>query len=76
MIYMYYRNVASLPNVFNSIGTVEMRFKSEEATTKINLEDLPDISTVYLGDKFYMYLKYIGQQGNHHDCIMTAAENK
>lgn len=66
MIYFYYRNVALLPQVFNSIGTVEMRFKSEEASKKNNknLEDLPDISTVYLGDKFYMYLKYIGEQGN------------
>lgn len=64
--YFFYRNVASLPNVFNSIGTVEMRFKSEEASTDNNkdINDLPDISTVYLGDKFYMYLKYIGQQGN------------
>ncbi|VDI11710.1 Hypothetical predicted protein, partial [Mytilus galloprovincialis] len=58
------KNVAPLPNVFNSIGTVEMRFKSEEASkdNKKDINDLPDISTVYLGDKFYMYLKYIGQQ--------------
>ncbi|CAG2199904.1 unnamed protein product [Mytilus edulis] len=58
------KNVALLPNVFNSIGTVEMRFKSEEASTdhEKDINDLPDISTIYLGDKFYLYLKYIGEQ--------------
>lgn len=49
--------------VFNSVGRVEMRFKTEKPKTEEDLQYLPDLSTVYVGDKFYMILKYIGQQG-------------
>ncbi|CAC5358433.1 unnamed protein product [Mytilus coruscus] len=43
-----------LHNVYNEIGQVEMRFKEDESIDK------PDVSTVYIGDRFYMYLKYMG----------------
>lgn len=40
-----------------------MQFKSYRAETEDALKYLPDVSTVYLGDKFFMFLKYMGQQG-------------
>ncbi|XP_071172110.1 uncharacterized protein [Mytilus edulis] len=39
-----------------------MQFKSYRAETEDALKYLPDISTVYLGDMFFMFLKYTGQQ--------------
>lgn len=38
----------------NEIGQVDMRFKADD-----NIK-LPDISEVYIGDKFYMFLQYKG----------------
>lgn len=58
-----FRNIVPMEPVFNSVGRVEMRFKSEKPETEEDLKYLPDISTVYVGDKFYMLLKYMGQQG-------------
>lgn len=55
-------NIVPMVPVFNSVGRVEMRFKTEKPKTEEDLKYLPDISTVYVGDKFYMILKYIGQQ--------------
>lgn len=42
-----------------------MRFKTEKPESEEDLKYLPDLSTVYVGDKFYMILKYIGQQGKY-----------
>ena len=52
-----------LPTVHNSVENVEMRFKAEERTTEGMMDQIPDISSLYLGDKFYMYLRYMGKQG-------------
>lgn len=57
------RDTISLNPVINSVGRVEMQFKSYRAEHENTLKYLPDISTVYIGDKFFMYLKYTGQQG-------------
>ncbi|CAG2220985.1 unnamed protein product [Mytilus edulis] len=57
------KNIIPMEPVFNSIGRVEMIFKYEKPETEEDLKYLPDLSTVYVGDKFYMILKYIGQQG-------------
>ncbi|CAG2188294.1 unnamed protein product [Mytilus edulis] len=38
----------------NEVGQVDMRFKAEDDIT------LPDISEVYIGDKFYIFLQYKG----------------
>lgn len=56
------RDTISLNPVINSVGSVEMQFKSYRAETEDALKYLPDVSTVYLGDKFFMFLKYMGQQ--------------
>lgn len=40
--------------VYNEIADVDMRFK-EAANVKS-----PDISEVYIGDMFFMYIKYMG----------------
>jgi hypothetical protein len=58
-----------LQKVHNSVDNVEMRFKAEEGTTEGMMDQIPDISSLYLGDKFYMYLRYMGKQGMH---IVTA----
>ena len=65
----FFRNVVPLQKVHNSVEHVEMRFKAEERSTELMMDQMPDISTLYLGDKFYMYLRYMGQQGMH---IVTA----
>lgn len=38
----------------NEVGQIDMRFKAEDDIT------LPDISEVYIGDKFYIFLQYKG----------------
>jgi hypothetical protein len=65
----FFRNVVPLQKVHNSVENVEMRFKAEERSTELMMDQMPDISKLYLGDKFYMYLRYMGQQGMH---IVTA----
>lgn len=47
-------DIQQLHNVYNEVDQVEMRFKEGE-----NL-DKPDLSEVYIGDRFFMYLKYMG----------------
>ena len=64
-----FRKIVPLQTVHNSVENVEMRFKAEERTTEEMMDQIPDISSLYLGDKFYMYLRYMGQQGMH---IVTA----
>ena len=58
-----------MQTVHNSVENVEMRFKAEERTTEGMMDQIPDISSLYLGDKFYMYLRYMGKQGMN---IVTA----
>jgi hypothetical protein len=58
-----------LQTVHNSVENVEMRFKAEERTTEEMMDQIADISSLYLGDKFYMYLRYMGKQSMH---IVTA----
>ena len=58
-----------LQTVHNSVENVEMRFKAEEGTTEEMMDQIADISSLYLGDKFYMYLRYMGKQSMH---IITA----
>lgn len=53
----YFSDIEQLHNVYNEIGQVEMRFKEGEGV------DEPDLSQVYIGDRFYLYLKYMG--GNY-----------
>ena len=40
--------------VYNEVADVDMRFK--EAADEMS----PDISEVYIGDMFFMYIKYMG----------------
>lgn len=47
-------DIEQLHNVYNEIDQVEMRFKEGESLDK------PDLSEVYIGDRFFMYLKYMG----------------
>lgn len=42
------------------VQKVEMRLKSEKYDSYEDVTQLPDVSTVYIGDKFYMYLVYLG----------------
>jgi hypothetical protein len=41
-------------NVYNEVDDVDMRFK--EAADVMS----PDISEIYIGDMFFMYIKYMG----------------
>lgn len=43
------------------IETVAMHIKSEVYSTRDDVADLPDMSSVHIGDKFYMYLVYLGK---------------
>ncbi|XP_063442905.1 uncharacterized protein LOC134723209 isoform X2 [Mytilus trossulus] len=43
------------------IETVRMRIKSDVYSTRDDVTDLPDMSSVYIGDKFYLYLVYNGK---------------
>lgn len=38
-----------------------MRIKSDVYSTRDDVTDLPDMSSVYIGDKFYLYLVYNGK---------------
>ncbi|VDI81817.1 Hypothetical predicted protein [Mytilus galloprovincialis] len=49
------------PNIPTEIKKVEMRLKSEKYDSFKDVTQLPDVSTVYIGDKFYMYLVYLGK---------------
>ena len=60
-----FRNIVPLQTVHDSVENVEMRFKAEERTTEEMMDQIPDISSLYLGDKFYMYLRYMGKQSKH-----------
>lgn len=53
-MFFYFSDIEQLHNVYNEIGQVEMRFKEGESLDK------PDLSQVYIGDRFYLYLKYMG----------------
>ncbi|XP_063442015.1 uncharacterized protein LOC134722333 [Mytilus trossulus] len=48
-------------NIPTEIEKVEMRLKSEKYDSYDDVTKLPDVSTVYIGDKFYMYLVYLGK---------------
>ncbi|VDI08107.1 Hypothetical predicted protein, partial [Mytilus galloprovincialis] len=48
-------------NIPTEIKEVEMRLKSEKYDSYEDVTKLPDVSTVYIGDKFYMYLVYLGK---------------
>ena len=65
LFFFPFRNIVPLQTVHNSVENVEMRFKAEERTTTGMMEQIPDISSLYLGDKFYMYLRYMGKQSMH-----------
>uniref|UniRef100_K1QQ81 Uncharacterized protein n=1 Tax=Magallana gigas TaxID=29159 RepID=K1QQ81_MAGGI len=41
---------------YMEVGSVEMRFKA------VNDINAPDINTIYVGDEFFMYIKYKGSQ--------------
>ncbi|XP_062613739.1 uncharacterized protein LOC134275469, partial [Saccostrea cucullata] len=45
-----------LSKSYKEVGSVEMRFKA------VNDSAAPDINTVYTGDEFYMFIKYMGEQ--------------
>ncbi|XP_061187822.1 uncharacterized protein LOC133195867 [Saccostrea echinata] len=45
-----------LPDNYKEVASVEMRFKA------VNDTAAPDISTVYIGDEFYMFIKYMGKE--------------
>ncbi|XP_062611004.1 uncharacterized protein LOC134272853 [Saccostrea cucullata] len=45
-----------LPDNYKEVSPVEMRFKA------VNDLSAPDISSVYIGDEFYMFIKYMGVQ--------------
>lgn len=45
-----------LPENYMEVGSVEMRFKA------VNDINFPDINTIYVGDEFFMYIKYKGSQ--------------
>ncbi|XP_062586618.1 uncharacterized protein LOC134248222 [Saccostrea cucullata] len=45
-----------LPNNYKEVASVEMRFKA------VNNMKAPDINTVYIGDEFYMFIKYMGEE--------------
>ncbi|XP_056009607.1 uncharacterized protein LOC125681623 [Ostrea edulis] len=44
-----------LPKNYKEVDGVEMRFKAADNP------DAPDISSIYVGDEFYMFLKYMGE---------------
>lgn len=41
-------------NVYNEVADVDMRFKEADYVNS------PDISEIYIGDMFFMYIKYMG----------------
>lgn len=45
-----------LPENNIEVDDVEMRFKA------VNNTNAPDINTIYIGDEFFMYIKYKGSQ--------------
>ncbi|XP_056009604.1 uncharacterized protein LOC125681625 [Ostrea edulis] len=47
-------NSKQLPENFKEVGDVEMRFKA------VDNKNAPDISSIYVGDEFYMFLTYMG----------------
>ncbi|XP_063442016.1 uncharacterized protein LOC134722334 [Mytilus trossulus] len=49
------------PIIRTELEKVEMRLKSEKYDSYKDVTELPDVSTVYIGDKFYMYLVYLGK---------------
>lgn len=49
-----FRDTETIFSKENEVGQVDMRFKAEDDIT------LPDISEVYIGDKFYIFLQYKG----------------
>lgn len=51
---MRYRIYDVLPENNMEVEDVEMRFKA------VNDSNAPDINTIYVGDEFFMYIKYKG----------------
>lgn len=53
-IMFYFREYNELPENVKEVSTLEMRFRA------VLNGDSPDISSIYVGDEFYMFIEYKG----------------